>query len=259
MPLVPPTDADFQGPVFSNYLKSAMPGSWSARMDLKRASKLPDWKQELAFAIATQSCHAEHLGMCTAAQLVLEAPTAQLRYAFAAAAQDEATHSEILGRYVLSRGGQLQGPNAHHELMENPLLAGNISYVERAILHCFLEGFALDQFKSFVRAFAGDPLADIYGNIRHDEARHVSLGFLAVSQRRQASRPRRRHDLDRIDILARSLGRIGDDLFEWLAMIESTSIKSVRQRYTRNHNRRVVRIREAMAGASNQSLLAPTL
>src|SRR4051812_9872105 len=114
MSAVTPTTSDFEGAIFLNYRKAISNTHWSYGIDFQSCSTLPDWKQDLAFKIAAQACHAEHLGMCTAAKLLLEAPTAQLRYAFAAAAQEEATHSEMLGRYAISRGTTLEEPNFHH-------------------------------------------------------------------------------------------------------------------------------------------------
>jgi 1,2-phenylacetyl-CoA epoxidase catalytic subunit len=244
-----PTSRDFAGPVFRNYRKGVASTHWSHAIRFETESKLPDWKRELAVAIATQACHAEHLGLCTASMLVLEAPTAEIRYAFASAAHDEATHSEILGRFAVACGGVLQEPNDHHAAMVLPLLDDELTYAERATLHCFLEGFALDQFKTFVIAFEGDALGDIYSWIRKDEARHVALGMLALDHTLRPRQRRQRFDLARIDEMSRKLGNVNNDLFDWLATIEKKPKAVIRHRYIRNHAKRIKEIRQLMQGA----------
>jgi hypothetical protein len=248
MSAVTPSTSDFEGAIFGNYRKGVAKSHWSQEVKFTTGSTLPDWKQDLAFAIAGQACHAEHLGMCTAAKLVLEAPTAQLRYAFAAAVQDEATHSEMLGRYATSRGAALEEPNEHHTGMICPLLSDDLTYLERTALHCFLEGFALDQFRTFIVAFRNDLLGDIYAHIRQDEARHVALGMLALRHSLTRKDSSDRIDLARVEETSRKLGNVSDHLFDWLSTIEGTSKTSVRQRYQRNHAERIQAVKRLIEG-----------
>jgi hypothetical protein len=234
--------SDFTGAVFLNYQKGIANTHWSRCLPFNSTSAIPTWKMDLALAIASQACHAEHLGMCTAAKLVLEAPTAQLRYAFASASHDEAIHSDVLGRYVLSHGARLDEPNDHHSAMTVPLLDDDLSFVERAALHCFLEGFALDQFKTFSVAFEGDLLGDIYRHIRRDEARHVALGMLAINSAFDLSNVLQ-FDLALVEETSRSLGNLGPDLYDWLSTIEQVPSSTIRQRYEENHSTRITEIK----------------
>ena len=242
MRYVAPTSELFEGPVFGNYQKALRKRQWPASLDYAQPSALSARRQDLAIALASQSFHAEHLGMCTAARLVLEAPTSQLRIAFAAAAQDEATHTEALGRYALVRS-EIEPVNNQHSRMVDFLLDENSSYEERAILHTFLEGFALDQFYTLARAFRDDLLGQIYSYVRQDESRHVRLGLLALDARSMTAREDRLTALDKAEATARELGGYGDELFGWLAELEETTISTIKRRYVKHHNQRIKAVR----------------
>jgi hypothetical protein len=116
----------------------------------------------------------EKAGLCYCAKLVLLSETTEERMAFSLIAADEATHLELLGRFV--DGSQLD-PSA------DPFLALLSELVETGdkqslilLLQVVLEGWGLTHYRNLQRGACDADLAAAFAAILRDEALHHATG-----------------------------------------------------------------------------------
>ncbi|HEU4423658.1 MAG TPA: ferritin-like domain-containing protein [Pilimelia sp.] len=212
---------------------------WSARELIGAGrTELMDDRLELAWTVASQGYYAEQAGLVAAAELAAETEDLPYRLCLATAVADEARHSDAFLAYAVARGGGLAA--CQDETQELHRRLSTAGYLEKCLLHTMLEGFAADEFVMLHRAFAGDPLSDIYRSVWGDEIRHVAIGLDYL--RRSVADPRvreqwrggfaewERRGLEFVDVPVVS---------EWVGTLVGASPRRITTWFLRRHRARL--------------------
>jgi hypothetical protein len=195
MPLLRPDIEQLDGQAYQLFARAQHSPQWAARELIGDGrTELDEDGVERAWHVASSSYYAEQAGLVAAAELVSETDDCTLRLSFATAVADEARHADAFLAYAVLRGGDLADVREDGFLDGLHETLGAASHTEKFLLHTTLEGMASDEFVLLQEIFAGDPLAELYRNVRGDEARHVAMG-LNYLQRSYAD-PRTREEWD---------------------------------------------------------------
>ena len=211
-------------------------------IDWDRPSPISDDLKEVACYLAWCGTYTEEIGMLTCARLLMALDDVPGRYCLAMQTADEARHSEAFTRYVHRvQGDPPPPPEGVSQIMNDLEAIENPTAL--FVVHTLLEGFAFDQFSFIEPAFAGDPLADIYGYVRRDEARHVAMGidYLSFALRRDTSD-------EVIDTLnwckanVFTIGHITPEFIDWLVKITGKPSSDICKTFKARHEARLQQI-----------------
>lgn len=238
--LAPVAHSDLGSPSLQYFHSALRHKPWYRELDWSARSSLSPRRQELACRIASQSSHAEQIGMLTAAALLLQATDPVTRLALATAVRDESVHVHAFSTYAAARGGGVDAPVEAHEATQDWLLGAEMGFLDRLLMHTLAEGFATDQFYYLSRAFSDDLLGRIYSGVLSDESRHVRLGMEAVAC--HVSTNEVAIDFEAAGERALRLSGTGDEMFAGVAEIAGTSMGRVRERYLRRLSQRLQKL-----------------
>jgi hypothetical protein len=242
--LLPVTESDIKPDRLLHFHRALLRKLWVRNLDWDAVSPLAGEKLQLACSIASQSSHAEQIGLMTAAILLLESKDPVTRLSLSTAVQDEAVHTQVFAAYATSRGGTVSAPIEAHDKTKGYLTDPKLPFLERLFVHALAEGFATDQFYFLSRAFAGDLLGSIYTGVKSDEARHVRLGLDAMAVNISSlSEP---CDLDVDDVGDKALYITGtdDNMFYWLSELTGDDDEAIKSRYMSAHRKRIRKVQQ---------------
>jgi hypothetical protein len=240
--LAPVAFSDLDSPSLEYFHSALSHKAWYRALDWSEKSNLSARRQELACRIASQSSHAEQIGMLTAAALLLQASDPVTRLALATAVRDESVHVHAFSTYAAARGGRVDAPVKAHDAIEDWLLGVEMGFLDRLLMHTLAEGFATDQFYYLSLAFQDDLLGKIYKGVLSDESRHVRLGMEAVAC--HLSTEKVTINFEAAGERALRLSGTNDEMFAGVAEIAGTSMGRVRERYLRRLSQRLQKMAE---------------
>jgi hypothetical protein len=235
--LAPVAHPDLNSPSLEYFHSALRHKAWYRVLNWSAKSRLSSRRQELACSIASQSSHAEQIGMLTATALLLEARNPMTRLVLATAVRDESVHVYTFSTYATLRGGRIDPPLEAHDETQDWLLGTEMKFLDRLLMHTLAEGFATDQFYYLSRAFKDDLLGKIYSGVLSDESRHVRLGMEAVAYHAAAEGVS--IDFEAEGERALRLSKTDDEMFACVAEIAGTSTGRVRERYLRRLSQRL--------------------
>lgn len=218
-------------------------GSWEIGLAWEQASLDANHDDRLQHAtdLASMSCHVEQIGMRNAAFLVQQTDSYEFSLLLAQAVADEARHASAFARYLKELGKPIAPPGQDPDDLRS-YFEGTQSFNEMLLGHAYLEALALEEFGILIDAFEGMFIAEIYKNVRIDEARHVAgaLKFLAlqVSRDPTLSEQLQRHLTAHLPVLC-----VGDTGVSHLAEVsgfEPSMIRGRIERRTQNFMSRLV-------------------
>lgn len=254
--LAPVSHPDLDSPSLESFHSALRHRAWYQALDWGARSTLPPRRQELACRIASQSSHAEQIGMLTAAALLLQATDPVTRLALATAVRDESIHVHTFSTYAAARGGRIDAPVEAHDAIQDWLLGAEMEFLDRLLMHTLAEGFATDQFYYLSRAFDDDLLGKIYRGVLSDESRHVRLGMEAVAC--HASKEEAAIDFEAAGERALRLSGTNDEMFAGVAEIAGTTMGRVRERYLRRLSQRLQKMAKLVQLRRNSHMTMTT-
>lgn len=240
--LTPVVRGDLDSPSLKHFHSALRHKSWFHNLDWSQQITLTTKQQELAHSIASQSCHAEQIGMLTATALLLQADDPMTRLTLATAVRDESVHVHTFSSYATLRGGFIEAPIETHDAIQDWLLGKKMPFIDRLLMHTLAESFAMDQFYFLSLAFRNDLLGTIYAGVLSDESRHVRLGMEAVAC--YAAKENITIDFNKVGADALRLSHTNDDMFTSIAEIVETPVADVRERYLSQLSQRLKKLKE---------------
>jgi hypothetical protein len=229
--LAPVAFSDLDSPSLECFHSALSHKAWYRTLDWSEKSTLSSRRQKLACRIASQSSHAEQIGMLTAAALLLQASDPITRLALATAVRDESVHVHAFSTYAAAR-----------DAIQDWLLGVEMGFLDRLLMHTLAEGFATDQFYYLSLAFQDDLLGKIYKGVLSDESRHVRLGMEAVAC--HLSTEKDDINFEAAGERALRLSGTNDEMFAGVAEIAGTTMGRVRERYLRRLSQRLQKMAE---------------
>jgi hypothetical protein len=254
--LAPVVHSDLDLPSLGCFHSALRHKAWYRTLNWDARSSLSPRRQELACRLASQSSHAEQIGMLTAAALLLQATDPVTRLALATAVRDESIHVHTFSTYAAARGGRIDAPVKAHDAIQDWLLGAEMGFLDRLLMHTLAEGFATDQFYYLSRAFHDDLLGNIYSGVLSDESRHVRLGMEAVA--RHASTEQAAINFEAAGERALRLSGTNDEMFAGVAEIAGTTTGRVRERYLRRLSQRLKRMEKLVQRRRNSHMTMTT-
>ncbi len=224
-----------------HYTRSRDVGTWNPERDIDWdvPSKLPMDLREAAYSLAGAGTFTEEIGLLTCSRLLSVIDDLPVRYCLAIQMADEAKHSEVFTRYLHQAG--MEPPSPSEGVVK---MLRDLDDIEDPtalfIVHTLLEGFALDQFSFLQDAFAGDPLAQIYGFVRQDEARHVAMGleYLRFALHQNTS-GEVFETLKWCEANIFAIGNLDPELVNWMAEMTRKPAPEIRNTFETRHQNRL--------------------
>tara|TARA_R110002051_G_scaffold165688_2_gene236535 strand:- start:3547 stop:4092 length:546 start_codon:yes stop_codon:yes gene_type:complete len=179
--------------------------------------------------------------MRNAALLLQRADSYEFSLLLAQAVGDEARHAHAFARY-LKELDQAVAPAGQDPEDLKTYFESTKSFEEMLLGHAYLEALALEEFGILIEVFKGMFVAEIYKNVRIDEARHVAgaLKYLGgrISVEPSLAKSLQQHLTSNLRVLC--VGDAGVSHLAKVSGIAPTTIKARIERRTESFLSRLV-------------------
>lgn len=146
-------------------------------------------------AFVSQMFYGEQAALDVACALVPAAPDLDSKLCLALQAADESRHVEVFGRYCADLGGVWPLSDPLREMLDSIAQAPEVE--EKIVgMHLFVEGIALEAFRTKLKQTSDPVLKDILRLVARDEARHAEFGLLFLRRHPPAESPALRSHLE---------------------------------------------------------------